>query len=83
VFGPSGGPPTLDLSPVADSANCYAVVARDDAGKPVAGAAPVLHVDGRRIKTKPGGTGSTGCVGKHRGAVRAYAVGAVRSNSAA
>ena len=80
-FGPNGGPPTLTLTPVAGSANCYLVAARDDAGKPVAPTSPVLHVDGRRVKAKLGGTGATGCVGKHRGLVRAFAVGAVRSNS--
>ncbi len=80
-FGPNGGPPTLNLIPVANSPNCYFVVARDDSGKPTAPTSPVLHVDGRRIKAKLGGTGAAGCVGKHRGLVRAFAVGAVRSNS--
>ena len=80
-FGPNGGPPTLSLAPIVNSPNCYAVVARDDAGKPTAPASPVLHVDGRRVKAKLGGTGATACVGKHRGLVRVFAVGAVRSNS--
>ena len=74
-FGPDGGPPTLDLK--ADGKNCYRVTAYDDAGKAVPATTAVLHVDGRRVKTPMG----RGCVGAHRGLVRAYAVGAVRSNS--
>ena len=73
-FGPSGGPPTLDLKP--DGKNCYRATSNDDAGK-AAPAAAVLYVDGRRIKT----TSGRGCVGSHRGLVRAFAVGVVRSNS--
>ena len=74
-FGPNGGPPTLDLK--ADGRNCYRVTAYDDAGKAAPATTAVLHVDGRRVKTPMG----RGCVGAHRGSVRAYAVGAVRSNS--
>ena len=73
-FGPNGGPPTLGLK--ADGGNCYRVTSYDDAGKATPAVA-VLHVDGRRVKTAAG----RGCVGTHRGTVRAYAVGAVRSNS--
>jgi hypothetical protein len=75
VFGATGGPPTLDLK--ADGKNCYRVTSYDDAGKATAAATAVIHVDGRRVKTPLG----RGCVGAHRGLVRAYAVGAVRSNS--
>jgi Domain of unknown function (DUF4430) len=74
AFGPSGGPATLDLK--ADGPNCYRVRSFDDTGKASPAATAVLHVDGRRIKTPNG----RGCVGAHRGLVRAYAVGAVRSN---
>ena len=74
VFGPNGGPATLDLK--ADGTSCYRVTSYDDAGKGTPAAA-VLHVDGRRVKTVAG----RGCVGPHRGLVRAFAVGAVRSNS--
>jgi hypothetical protein len=74
-FGATGGPPTLDLR--ADGKNCYRVSALDDAGKTVPAATAVLHVDGRRVKAASG----KACVGAHRGTVRAYAVGAVRSNS--
>jgi Domain of unknown function (DUF4430) len=74
-FGPNGGPPTLEVK--ADGRNCYRVTSYDDAGKATAASMAVLHVDGRRIKTPLG----RGCVGVHHGLVRAYAVGAVRSNS--
>ncbi len=75
-FGPNGGPPTLDLKP--DGKGCYRVTSTDDTGKTTPAATAVLHVDGRRVKA----AGGRGCVGPHRGLVRAYAVGAVRSNSA-
>ena len=74
-FGPNGGPPTLALQ--ADGKNCYRVTSYDDTGKATAASAAVLHVDGRRVKTPLG----RGCVGAHHGLVRAFAVGAVRSNS--
>ncbi len=75
TFGPTGGPPTLELERL--PGDCYRVSAVDDQGlrKPAAGA--VLHVDGRRVKTKAG----RGCVGLHQGVVRALAPGAVRSNA--
>ena len=82
-FGPNGGPPTLELTPVANSPkNCYLTVARDDSGTPVPVSGIVLHVDGRRVKTKPVSTDAIGCVGRHTGLVRAYSFGTVRSNSA-
>lgn len=75
TFGPAGGPPTLELERL--PGDCYRVSAVDDQGlrKPAVGA--VLHVDSRRVKTEAG----RGCVGRHRGVVRAFAVGGVRSNS--
>lgn len=76
VFGDTGGPPTLELK--AAGAGCYTVSSFDDAGQRTVAAGAVLHVDGRRAKAAANGRG---CVGKHRGTVRAYAVGAVRSNS--
>jgi Domain of unknown function (DUF4430) len=75
-FGPTGGPPTLDLTAL--PGNCYRVTAYDDAGKASPAAGAVLHVDGRRVKVVDG----KGCVGAHRGLVRAYSFGTVRSNSA-
>lgn len=76
TFGETGGPPTLELKADA-KAGCYVVTTADDAGKATPANGAVLHVDGRRVKTQ----GGRGCIGKHRGLVRAYAVGAVRSNS--
>ncbi len=77
TFGPAGGPETLSLRRVGP--RCYAAAAHNDAGaaRPAAGA--VLHVDGRRVRTRAG----RGCVGKHRGLVRATLAGAVRSNAVA
>lgn len=75
TFGPTGGPPTLLLRRAAG--NCYRVVSENDQGadRPAAGA--VLHVDGRRIRTRAG----RACVGRHLGSVRATMAGAVRSNA--
>ena len=75
TFGAAGGPPTLFLART--SRNCYRVISENDAGadRPAAGA--VLRVDGRRVRTRAG----RGCVGKHKGLVRATLTGAVRSNA--
>lgn len=75
TFGPTGGPPTLLLTRA--GRNCYRVVSENDQGadRPAAGA--VLHVDGRRVRTRAG----RACVGRHRGTVRATLAGAVRSNA--
>ena len=75
TFGPTGGPPTLELERL--PGDCYRVGAVDDQGRRRPAAGAVLHVDGRRVKTKAG----RGCVGRHQGAVRAFATGAVRSNA--
>ena len=76
TFTPAGGSPTLLLKrrPVR---NCYSVVSQDDLGKSTTAAGAVLQVDGRSVATHSG----RGCVGKHRGLVRATAPNAVRSNS--
>jgi hypothetical protein len=76
TFGATGGPPTLTLKSAA--ANCYTVTSFDDAGKSKAAAGAQLSVDGRKVKA---GANGRGCVGRHVGLVRAYAVGAVRSNA--
>jgi Domain of unknown function (DUF4430) len=75
TFGPSGGPPTLLLTRA--GRNCYRVVSENDQGldRPAAGA--VLHVDGRRVRSR----GGRACIGRHRGLVRATLAGAVRSNA--
>ncbi|WP_411277808.1 DUF4430 domain-containing protein [Gaiella sp.] len=76
TFSDTGGPATLALK--ATSKNCYSVTAFDDAGKAAPAAGAQLRVDGRRFKAS--GAGKV-CVGRHVGLVRAYAVGAVRSNA--
>jgi Domain of unknown function (DUF4430) len=81
-FGPTGGPPTLALAPVTERKNCYRVTAVDDTGKAAAVAGATLRVDGRRVKAQGATGAAVGCVGKHTGLVRAYAVGAIRSNAA-
>lgn len=76
TFSDTGGPATLALAKAAG--NCYVVTSQDDAGKASAAAGAQVNVDGRRLKADASGRA---CVGKHRGLVRAYAVGAVRSNA--
>jgi len=75
TFGPTGGPPTLDLQRL--PGNCYRVSAVNDAGKRSAAAGAVVSVDSRRIKAPTG----RACVGTHVGFVRATLSGAVRSNA--
>jgi len=75
TFGPTGGPPTLHLTRTAR--NCYRVVSENDQGTDRAAAGALLHVDGRRLRTRAG----RACVGKHAGLVRATLAGAVRSNA--
>jgi hypothetical protein len=76
TFSDTGGPPTLSVK--AGTANCYTVSSFDDAGKASAAGGAQVDVDGRRYRT---GTNGRVCVGKHVGTVRAFAVGAVRSNA--
>jgi len=76
TFGPSGGPPTLELK---RSGRCYSVFAQDDNGKTTTAAGAVLHVGSRRtVATRNG----RACIGPHLGLlVRATMNGAVRSNA--
>jgi hypothetical protein len=76
TFTPTGGSPTLLLRK-GGKRNCYSVASQDDQGvsRPASGAR--LLVDGRSVKTKF----ARGCVGKHRGLVRATLPNAVRSNA--
>ena len=76
----AGGPPTLRLSRVGRG-NCYRVAAYDDAGAATAPRGAVLTVDGRRVRTQAATAASVGCVGRHRGLVRAVSASAVRSNA--
>jgi hypothetical protein len=75
TFGPTGGPQTLLLTRA--GRNCYRVVAEDDQGTDTPANGAVLHVDGRRVRTR----GGRGCVGRHSRLVRATMAGAVRSNA--
>jgi uncharacterized protein DUF4430 len=76
TFGDAGGSPTLLLKRGARR-SCYAVLSQDDLGKSTPAAGARLLVDGRRVATRAG----RGCVGRHRGLVRATAPNAMRSNA--
>jgi hypothetical protein len=76
TFGPTGGPPTLELK-TGTKRNCYRVLAQDDNGKATAARGAVLHVGKRAVHARTG----SACVGAHRGLVRATQTGAVRSNA--
>ena len=75
TFGPTGGPPTLELKRL--PANCYLVESVTDTGKRSRAATAVVSSDGRRFPAKAG----RACIGRHTGLVRATAPGAVRSNA--
>ena len=75
TFGPTGGPPTLELQRL--PANCYVVQSVNDAGKRSLARRATLTVDGRRVGAPQG----RACIGRHTGLVRAIAAGAVRSNA--
>jgi Domain of unknown function (DUF4430) len=76
TFTEQGGSPTLLLRR-RGKRNCYSVLSQNDLGQSTPAAGAKLVVDGRRIATRAG----RGCVGRHRGLVRATADGAVRSNA--
>jgi hypothetical protein len=75
VFGPAGGPPTLELQRL--PANCYVVQSVNDAGRRTRANGAALTVDGKRFRTREG----RACIGRHTGLVRAVAAGAIRSNA--
>jgi hypothetical protein len=76
TFTEQGGSPTLLLRR-GRARNCYSVLSQNDQGQTTPAAGATLIVDGRRVATRSG----RGCVGRHRGLVRATAQGAVRSNA--
>ena len=76
TFSEQGSSPTLLLKRRA-ARNCYAVLSQNDQGQSTPAAGAKLVVDGRQVTTRAG----RGCVGNHRGLVRATADGAVRSNA--
>jgi hypothetical protein len=75
TFSEAGGPPTLRL--VRQRGGCYRVLAQNDEGRVSAAVGAVLHVDGRRVRTRSG----RACPGPHRGLVRSTRAGAIRSNA--
>ncbi|HEX4526472.1 MAG TPA: DUF4430 domain-containing protein [Gaiellaceae bacterium] len=78
TFGPTGGPPTLDVK--ASTKGCYTATAFDDNGKATTVSALTWHVGSK--KTVNGSTSTALCPGPHPGLlVRATATGAVRSNA--
>jgi hypothetical protein len=81
-FGVAGGPKTLVLERAGTQKNCYRVFAEDDGGARTAALGAALHVGrARTVKTQGATQAAVGCVGKHRGLVRATLSGAVRSNA--
>jgi len=81
-FGVAGGPKTLVLERAGTHRGCYRVYTEDDNGVRAAALGAVLHVGRTRTVQTQGSTqAAVGCVGKHRGLVRATLAGAVRSNA--
>jgi hypothetical protein len=76
TFTQQGGSPTLLLKR-RTGRNCYSVLSQNDLGQATPAAGAILLVDGRHVATRSG----RGCVGRHRGLVRATAQDAVRSNA--
>jgi hypothetical protein len=76
TFSEQGGSPTLLLKRRA-ARNCYSVLSQNDLGQTTPASGATLLVDGRRVSARSG----RGCVGRHRGLVRAVADHAVRSNA--
>jgi Domain of unknown function (DUF4430) len=78
-FGPTGGPPTLQVK-AATKKGCYTATAYDDNGKVVVPAGLTWHVGSKQ--TVAGMPGAAYCPKAHKGlTVRATATGAVRSNA--
>ena len=84
TFSDAGGPKTLALERAAGQKGCYRVYTEDDNGVRAAALGAVLHVGrSRTVETQGATQAAVGCVGKHRGLVRATLAGAVRSNALA
>ena len=78
-FGPTGGPPTLQVK-AATKKGCYTATAYDDNGKVVVTTGLTWHVGSKQ--TVDGTPGAAYCPKAHKGLlVRATATGAVRSNA--
>jgi Domain of unknown function (DUF4430) len=81
-YGIAGGPKTLVLSRAGKgNPTCYRVHAQDDKGRLTPALGAVLRVGSRTVPTQGSTQAAVGCVGKHRGFVRAELGGAVRSNA--
>ena len=76
TFSETGGSPTLVLRK-RTGRSCYTVLSQNDQGTSTPATGARLLVDGRTVKTRSG----RGCVGRHRGLVRATLPNAVRSNA--
>ena len=76
TFSEQGGSATLLIRRRA-ARNCYSVLSQNDLGQTSPASGATLLVDGRRVSARSG----RGCVGRHRGLVRAVAAHAVRSNA--
>ena len=82
TFSDAGGPKTLALERAGSQANCYRVFIEDDNGVRTAAVGAALHVGRSRVvQTQGSAQAAVGCVGNHRGLVRATLAGAVRSNA--
>jgi hypothetical protein len=79
-FSSGSGPKTLRLTRVGRT-SCYRAVGYDDGGTASFPEGALLHVDGRKVQTQGATQAAMGCVGTHRGLVRATAPGMVRSNA--
>lgn len=75
TFGPTGGPPTLELKRL--PGNCYVVESVDDAGRRTRARNATLVSGKQRVRAPQG----RACIGKHTTLVKAVAPGAVRSNA--
>ena len=75
TFGPTGGPPTLDLKRL--PGNCYLVESVADTGARTRARNATLVSGKKRVRAPQG----RACIGRHTALVKAFAPGAVRSNA--
>ena len=75
TFGPTGGPPTLELKRL--PGNCYLVESVNDAGQRTRARNATLVSGKKRVRAPQG----RACIGGHSEPVKAFAPGAVRSNA--
>ena len=75
TFGPTGGPPTLELRRL--PGNCYVVQSVDDQGRRTRARNATLVSGKKRVRAPQG----RACIGRHTQLVKAFAPGAIRSNA--